>query len=418
MAGGRGRAGGRIQAHQRTTDDTTPTITAAAGLSKAHQRAIFMTSDQGITAKVRKDYRARLRRFINFLFSDYPDIFEDATVLISQEQRDDPAMYYYPQDLRDLKYSGLDVSYFLAFLSEMKKKENGKIASYSHISKFYDSIKYGSKVVGRHLSLEFYSKTDTFLFCFKKEFAQAKKQGNTDEREADAVSSSLLSLLLIWAVEEGNVFVWVFCLCMWHLMARSCNVDCLSFHNIKRGISDSIVFKYDETKMDKTGEFVQEKNVYSNPFQGHLCFFTALGVYLSLHQERLAETEKLFLTPGAKLGNAAQTFARQVGEIAKRNFETVRNYCRLSHFNIHGLRKGGVRMPLRPLLFLPSSLLLHAVGSGQWERFWIFIFSLLLVVITISDSCYLSRIQTHLNSIAPVHTGRTQMPRLSWMLLI
>ena len=47
------------------------------------------------------------------------------------------------------------------------------------------------------------------------------------------------------------------------------------------------------------------------------------------------------MTPGAQLGNAAQTFARQVGEIAKRNFETVRNYCRLSHFNIHGLRKGG-----------------------------------------------------------------------------
>ena len=338
----RGRAGGRIPAHQQTTDDTTPTITAT-GLSEAHQRAIFATSDQGITAKVRKDYRAWLRRFVHFIFINYPDIFEDATVLISQEQRDDPAMYFYRQDQRDLKYSGMDVIYFLAFLSEMKKKDNGKIASYSHISKFYDAIKYGSKVAGRHLSLDFYSKTDTFLLCFKKEFAQAKKQGNTDEKEADAISSTLLSLLLLWAVDEGNIFVWVFCLCMWHLMARSCNVDCLSFHNIKRGISDSIVFKYDETKMDKTGEFVQEKNVYSNPLagQGHLCFFTALGVYLSLHQERLAETEKLFLTPGAQLGNAAQTFARQVGEIAKRNFDTVRNYCRLSHFNIHGLRKGG-----------------------------------------------------------------------------
>jgi hypothetical protein len=72
-------------------------------------------------------------------------------------------------------------------------------------------------------------KTDTFLFCFKKEFAQAKKQGNTDEREADAVSSSLFSLLVLWAVEEGNVFVWVFCLFMWHLMARSCNVSSVVF---------------------------------------------------------------------------------------------------------------------------------------------------------------------------------------------
>ena len=102
-------------------------------------------------------------------------------------------------------------------------------------------------------------------------------------------------------------------------------------------------FKYNKTKMDKTGEFIQDKNVYSNPLagQGHLCFFTALGVYLSLHQEHLAETEKLFLTPGAQLGNAAQTFARQVGEIAKRNYEMVRHYRRCSHFNIQGLCKGG-----------------------------------------------------------------------------
>jgi hypothetical protein len=94
-------------------------------------------------------------------------------------------------------------------------------------------------------------------------------------------------------------------------MAWLCNVDCLSFHNIKRLISDSIIFKYDGTKIDKTGELVQKKNVYSNPLasQGHLCFITTLGVYLSLHQECLAETEKLLLTPVAQLGNAAQTFA-------------------------------------------------------------------------------------------------------------
>ena len=53
----------------------------------------------------------------------------------------------------------------------------------------------------------FLFKTDTFLLCFKKEYAQAKKQGTTDEKEADAVSSTLLSLLVLWAVEEGNIFV-------------------------------------------------------------------------------------------------------------------------------------------------------------------------------------------------------------------
>ena len=93
MAGS--RAGGRIPAHQRTTDDTTPTITTT-GLSEAHQHAIFATSYQGITATVRKEYHAQLRKFVKFIFISYPDIFEDATVLISQEQRDDPAIYFYP----------------------------------------------------------------------------------------------------------------------------------------------------------------------------------------------------------------------------------------------------------------------------------------------------------------------------------
>ena len=39
-------------------------------------------------------------------------------------------------------------------------------------------------------------------------------------------------------------------------MARSINIDCLSLD-----ISDSIVFKYDKTNMDRTSEFVQEKTV-------------------------------------------------------------------------------------------------------------------------------------------------------------
>ena len=81
----RGDAGGCIPANQCITDDATPTITAS-GVSEAHQNAIFATSYRVITVNVRKDYRTRLRRFVNFIFTDYPEIFEDATVIIIQEQ--------------------------------------------------------------------------------------------------------------------------------------------------------------------------------------------------------------------------------------------------------------------------------------------------------------------------------------------
>ena len=96
-------------------------------------------------------------------------------------------------------------------------------------------------------------------------------------------------------------------------------------------------FKYDETKMDKTGEFVQEKNCYSNPHEPLYCVFTALGCYLSINAEVLKNNEKIFVSPGSKNRTAAQNFARHVHEMGTRHTETIKNYVRLSHFNIHGV---------------------------------------------------------------------------------
>ena len=75
------------------------------------------------------------------------------------------------------------------------------------MSKFYDAVKYGSRVANKLLSVDFYSKVGTFMFCYKKDFAEAKKYGNTDEKEADAINSTLFKFLLQWAVQEGNLFV-------------------------------------------------------------------------------------------------------------------------------------------------------------------------------------------------------------------
>ena len=66
-------------------------------------------------------------------------------------------------------------------------------------------------------------------------------------------------------------------------MARSINVDSIVLHSFKRGIPDSITFKYDEMKTDKTGEFAQEKNEYANPREPFHCVFIAIGYYLSLN---------------------------------------------------------------------------------------------------------------------------------------
>ena len=100
----------------------------------------------------------------------------------------DLSMYYFDCDEYDLKYAGLDPQYILAFLAELKNsKAGGKYYGVSHMSKFYDAIKWGSVLANQRLSTNFYSKLDTFLAAYKREYADQKKKGNVDEREVDAI---------------------------------------------------------------------------------------------------------------------------------------------------------------------------------------------------------------------------------------
>ena len=69
--------------------------------------------------------------------------------------------------------------YFLACLSDVTTKENGKLSSYSHMFKFYHVVKYGLLVANKIFTVDFYSKVGAVIFCYKKEFTDVKKEGNT-----------------------------------------------------------------------------------------------------------------------------------------------------------------------------------------------------------------------------------------------
>jgi hypothetical protein len=64
-------------------------------------------------------------------------------------------------------------------------------------------------------------------------------------------------------------------------------MDEIAFHHIKCGASDSIRFIFDETKADKTGEFVQDKNCYANLFKPSMCFPLSLACWICLCAEKL-----------------------------------------------------------------------------------------------------------------------------------
>ena len=76
-------------------------------------------------------------------------------------------------------------------------------------------------------------------------------------------------------------------------MARCASVDPLGFHNFSLG-ADSLICKYDDSKADKDGEKLSEKNMYSNPENYLLCFWTGLGIWCALNVDNLSGSEKLF----------------------------------------------------------------------------------------------------------------------------
>ena len=370
---GRSRGGGgRIRVHERTVDDEAELIGGAIELSAEHRNDIVETEQMDMADKTRREYRNRIKRIYMWLrnSTDYTGYFEQGTRLVTQAKKEDPVKFHHTND-RDLIYNGLNVMVIKAFLSEVKKKkvdDDGNILTLSSVSdlkKYDDAIKWGSRIAGEPLPSSYYRDIDAFIQAYKKEYKAAAKEGKTDTQEADPITVALFRLICQWAVEEGNMYVWVFSLAMWNLMSRSISVGQLSLHNIKSGCSDSIKFKYDETKADKTGEFVQEKNCYANPVEANLCFFLSLGVWISVGAERLEGTEKLFIMPGSKAGSASQRYCTQLSELVVRHYKQAKHHLRVSHFNAHGIRKGSGSHASSATTSPPSFV--SVAARGEWS---------------------------------------------------
>ena len=148
-------------------------------------------------------------------------------------------------------------------------------------------------MVGEPLPVTFHKEMEVFLKGYKREVAKAKKEGKVDESSSDPIPIELLCLILTWSLEEGNIFMWFWTLCQWNCMARCASIDPLGFHNFAVA-QDSIKCKYDDSKADKDGEKLSEKNIYANPFDLCRCWWTAMGLYCALNVETLSKGEKFF----------------------------------------------------------------------------------------------------------------------------
>ena len=283
---------GRIRAVDRDADDNVEILGANVAVNDDHLDAVRETTSNKIDNQTKRNYRNRLKKMMDFWQNTYPEYYAEGVRVLTEEDLSNPDIYWW-KNTRDVVYTGLNVKFVLAHMAVEKKKEGGKTTSFSHIRKIIDAILFGAEQAGQRLPRNYYAEIDKFLQSFKKETTNARKEGNLDEKECDPISWSLFKLILEWALKSENVMIWVFSLLQWHCMARSVNIGILGLHNFKR-LEDSIVCRYDMNKKDPTGEKVNDKHIYDNPFEGILSIYCAIGVWCSLQQGRLSASEELF----------------------------------------------------------------------------------------------------------------------------
>ena len=329
---------GRIRPVDRDADDGVEILGADTVIHDDHAVAVREINQRGLSEKVKCSYRNMLNKMMDFWRTEYPDYYAVGVRVLSEEELADPDMFWW-KNTRDLVYTGLNVKMVTAFQAVGKTKANGKTAGFDTIRKYNDAILWGAEQVNARLPREYYSVMDKFLQSFRKETAVARQQGNLDEHECDPISWSLFKLILQWSLESQNVMLWVFSLLQWHCMARSVNIGVLCLHNFRRR-EDAIVCRYDKNKMDQTGERVNDKHIYDNPFDGRLSIFCAIGVWCSLQTGRLSSSEELFKSGNTKEESAASKYCTQLAQLLSKFKDTVECFMRSAHAGTHSFRKG------------------------------------------------------------------------------
>ena len=335
-----------------------------------HNEEVRATEDHFKAAKTVKDHNRRIMQQIRWVQAHYPEYAEQVVVELTDEQKADTGRYH--KSTHDFLYQNLNVLVAKSFLAAHKFKP-GKFTqdgtpihySYSHLRKFHDAIIHGATRQGVPLPEVYEIEMRNYLDSMLKEKTKAKKAGQTEEREADAISFELYRLLCKLAIKTSNMFLWAFTVMQWNCMARSVNIDDMTFAQISLG-TDSLVVEYCDSKADQKGERTSPKNCYSNPFDFNVCIFTALGCFFCINEETwTTQKDTLFRSRNSKQGSAAHKYCNQIQKLYRDNQQMVEEYVRAGHFNPHGTRKGAAVCASSGTT-LPASLAAIA-NRGEWS---------------------------------------------------
>ena len=385
-SGSRGRHG-RIRPHERDTNDAVPIIGEDIEVTENHKESVRTTLSNDRERMTRRNYRNRVKEMCMFLRQNYHTYCDaGGTRELTLEEQRNPELYHHNNTV-DLKYEGMNIKLILAFFATKKTKPNGKTSSFSHIRKYHDAILYGAEKVKERLPTDYFEEMEKFLNAFKKECAKAKLDGNLDEREADPISWGLFRIILQWALSENNIFVWVFSLLQWGCMARSVSIGVLGFHNFRLG-EDNIICRYDKHKSDQTGATVHEdKHLFSNPFDGLVNLYLAMGVWFSVEAAQFTNSEAFSKRADTDDGAASHRYCAQVMELFSKYKGVLENYIRPGHASTHGIRKGGGTHSQSGTTCPPSAS--STAQRGEWSLGHIFD---IYWHIAAPGDCYLGRV--------------------------
>jgi hypothetical protein len=325
------------------------------------------TTQFAMSNKCRRNYRQRLARIIRFWKAEDPEYYAVGVQKVAADDLNDATKYFFSGHFtEDLIYAGLNEQFVLHFLVSTKEKENGKLKSVEDIRKYKDAIMWGATEACERLPTSFYEMVDNFLSGYKKEWTSAKKKGNVEEVSADPIPMPLYKLLLKWALDSNNIMVWHWTQAQWSFMGRSASIDPLHTRNFKLGV-DSIVGKYDDSKADKTAQRLSEKNIYANPFDYTMCFWTGFGIWIALRGEEKMKggNNRLFLNPGVKEGSAATKYCEQMVGVVAPHIDKLMNHMSHDRFNPYGLRKGAATYAVAGTTVPPP--IPSVANRGEWS---------------------------------------------------
>lgn len=321
--------------------DTTTTIEST--LTGEHAAAIRETESHQRSVTTVKTYNGRINSMIEWVREFYPDKATIMTRELTDSEKAQGLTYY--KATHDFVYSSIDITIIKAFISTNKIKsvdEDGKPTFYcwDHSRKYHDAILYGSKRGKQSLPPSYKAEMKEFLDSLKKENQQKKKLGQVDEQEADPITMPFYVEIVKWCVKKGYIFLWCFTVLQWNCMARSCNIDALTWKSFKTG-KDSIEIKFFDTKKDKEGKKCSPKNCYANPYNPFICLFTALACYLAIFDEKFQNgKQSIFLNPGVKRGTCSHIFCSSLKDLFKEMGNRIYQWIRPGHDKDHGIRKG------------------------------------------------------------------------------